>query len=105
MEIKGKALFVGETQEFASGFKKRLIVIEVADGNYTNKHGVEFAKDSVSKLDGIKAGDTVEVSLNLGQCREYQGKWYADMHRGWKIKKLGSDVTETSLVADEETPF
>jgi len=31
MEIKGKALFVGETQEFASGFKKRLIVIEVAD--------------------------------------------------------------------------
>lgn len=105
MEIQGEVAFIGNTQEFASGFKKRLIVIKVVDGDYTNSHGFEFTKDSVNKLDGIKIGDTVEINFNLGQCREWKDKWYGDMHRGWKITKVKSAEVETQLVPDEETPF
>lgn len=102
MEVTGVVKHVGETQTFESGFCKRLIVIECKDREYTNTHGFEFCKTGTSKLDGIEPGDIVTIAYNLGQCREYQGKWYADLHRGWKID-VG--VKKMESVADSETPF
>ena len=86
MEIEGKAVHVGETIEISEKFAKRLLVLEVRDGEYANLHGVEFVNDRCSLLDGVQEGVTVKAHINLGRCREYQGKWYADHHRGWKIE-------------------
>jgi hypothetical protein len=107
MEIVGKAKYVGETQTFDSGFQKRLLVVECQEegSQYVNDIGFDLLKDNVSKLDGIAVGDEVEVKFNLGRAREYQSKWYADMHTAWYIKKIGGGQPAPSPAPEDDVPF
>ena len=99
MEVTGDVKLVSETETFPSGFSKRFIIIDVKDGNYVNQIGFEFFKDATSKLDNIAIGSTVTVKFNLGRAREYQGKWFANMHNGWQI-----DVTKAAEPARQSEP-
>jgi hypothetical protein len=110
MEIVGKVKHVGETQVFDSGFQKRLLIVECQEegSQYVNDIGFELLKDNVTKLDGIKAGHEVEVKFNLARAREYNGKWYGDMHTAWYIKKIGAGVADSEPPAPEpadDVPF
>ena len=110
MEITGKAKHVGETQVFDSGFQKRLLVVECQEegSQYTNDLGFDLLKDNVGKLDDIAVGDEVEVKFNLARAREYNGKWYGDMHTAWYIKKIGGGSPAPSAPApedDDDVPF
>lgn len=106
MEITGIVKHVGELQEFSSGFQKKALVIEAQEegSQYKNLYGFELLKDNCSKLDGIEVGHEVEVKFNLGRCREWESKWYADMHTAWYIKKIEvpDGESERSPVADED---
>ena len=109
MEITGKVKFVGETQVFDSGFQKRLLVVECQEegSQYTNDLGFDLLKDNVTKLDGISAGDEVEVKFNLARAREYNSKWFGDMHTAWYIKKIGggSPSAPAPEAEDDQVPF
>ena len=65
MEVKGKILVIGETQEFGSnGFRKRELVIEV-QGEYPQPIMVELHQDKVELLDSLSIGDEVTANINL----------------------------------------
>jgi len=110
MEIKGVVKHVGELQVFDSGFQKQLLVVEAQEegSQYKNDYGFELLKDNCSKLDGVKVGREVEVKFNLGRCREYQNKWYGDMHTAWYIKKIDAPDGQSERSAPEpedDVPF
>ncbi len=110
-ELTGKVHHIGEVQTFASGFTKRVLVIET-DEKYPQTVPVEFAKDKTAKLDGLNIGQQVTVSYNL-RGNEYNGKYYVNLG-GWKISHVGEPVrTEAAVQAEsvqsdageERTPF
>jgi len=88
MEIKGKIILIGTTQELSNDFKKRDIVIETTEEQYPQKLKVEFIKDKCSVLDGFKLNEEVTIGINL-RGNEYQGKYYVQL-QGWKINKVGT---------------
>lgn len=98
LSITGKVSHVGETEVFSSGFQKRLLVLEVQDGDYKNLHGFQVTKEKCDTLDQINIGDEVTAHFNLGTIREYESKWYSDPHRLWKI------VANTAAAPAEEVP-
>ena len=85
LKMTGLVFHVGETEVFDSGLQKRLLIIAVEDGGYTNKHAFQVMKDKVGMFDGLKEGDTVEVDYNESRCREYGGKWYCGPMGVWKL--------------------
>ena len=76
IELTGKVIKVGAVQEFASGFKKREIVLEIESGEYPNCVPVEAIKDKCEYLDKYKPGDMVECSAFLNGSYYEKGDRY-----------------------------
>jgi len=85
--IEGTVEHVSGVQEFASGFRKRQLVVRTG-GDYPKTVPVDFLKDRAEMLDGLAAGDPVSVEVN-GGGREYQGRYFADL-TGWRINGRGA---------------
>ena len=104
MEVSGKIIVLGATEEIgASAFKKRLVVIETAE-QYPQKVPVEFVKDNTSKLDKYKVGDGVKIAINI-RGNEYKGKYYVSL-QGWKIEgdsEKQKTVAPSHGVSDSES--
>ena len=64
IEIKGKVDKILKVQEFTSGFKKQVIVIEV-DGKFPQKVAVEFGKEKIDLLSSVAVGNEVSASVNI----------------------------------------
>jgi hypothetical protein len=91
MEIRGRVHKVMHTEQVTDTFKKRVLVLMLESGNYPQYPSFEFAQDRTSLLDGVQAGDEVEVSFDLNG-REWtspQGevKYFTTL-RGYNIKKV-----------------
>ena len=82
IKIKGKVETILEIQEFASGFKKRTIVLNTG-GEYPQMVPVDFAKDKIDLLAVLSVGQPVTVSVNI-RGNEYNGKYYVSL-AGWKV--------------------
>ena len=66
MEIKGKVLEVGKTQQASETFKKRDLIIEYAENPlYPEFIKFEALQDKCEKLDELRPGDEVTVHFNL----------------------------------------
>lgn len=66
MDIKGKVHEVLETQNVTDTFKKREIVVEIAENpQYPEYVKFEAIQDRCSLLDNAKVGDDIEVFFNL----------------------------------------
>ena len=106
MEITGEVKHISEIETFgAKNTQKRFIVIEVVDGDYSNAHGFQVFNDKCGMFDGVEVGQEVTISYNLGTVREWNGKWFADMHRAWKLAATGASVAapaEDSPAKEEE---
>ena len=112
INIAGLVINKGEVETFASGFCKQTIVIEVADGNYSQELPVEFMKEGIAKLEPVNVGDEVVAAINL-RGREYNGKWFVNL-TGWKIDvtaqagqepaTVGSMADVAGAVADAKKP-
>ena len=102
LKMTGVAKMVGEIEEVGkNNFKKRLMVITVVDGEYSNEYGFEVLGDKVDMFDGISEGETVEVCYNLPRVREWNGKWFPDHLSAWKIQATqGSSNTPNGPSAD-----
>ena len=92
LKMTGKVHHVGETKVFDSGFQKRLLVIEVEDGQYKNLHGFEVVKDKVDMFNGLSTGDEVTVAFNHARCREYETTWYPNFYSCWRLDKAEKPV-------------
>ena len=100
MEISGRIVLIGETEQVGENFSKRLLVVETAD-TYPQQLPIEFVKDKTTILDNYKVGETVTVDINL-RGSEYKGKYYANI-QGWKIAK--SDGTPKDDNSTDDLPF
>ena len=98
IEIKGKVDKILDVQEFSSGFKKQVIVIEV-DGKFPQKIAVEFGKEKIDLLSSVAVGNEVSASVNI-RGSEYNGRYFVSL-AGWKIDILSAG---TSTEADD-IPF
>tara|TARA_R100001244_G_scaffold28515_1_gene27761 strand:- start:466 stop:825 length:360 start_codon:yes stop_codon:yes gene_type:complete len=73
--VTGTVIKIGETESFGSGdFTKRIAVIEIADGQYTQEIPIEAVKDKCAMFDSISLGDTVTANVNL------RGSAWKDRH-------------------------
>jgi hypothetical protein len=98
IDIKGKVDKILDVQEFASGFKKQVIVIEV-DGKFPQKVAVEFGKEKIDLLSSVAVGNEVSASVNI-RGSEYNGRYFVSL-AGWKIDILSAGTsTET-----DDIPF
>ena len=98
-KIEGKVIKIGETQEFASGFTKRELVVETEPGDYPQELPIEFFKEKGDILDGLKVGQDVAVECNL------KGRAWEDRHFlslvAWK---MASGADAAPVEADEWKP-
>lgn len=66
MNVKGKIVEIFDTQNISNSFKKREFVLEYAENpQYPEYLKFEMIQDKCALLDGLNAGDTVDVYFNL----------------------------------------
>jgi hypothetical protein len=75
--LDGVVLEIGSTEKFASGFKKREIIIRNED-DFIQDIKVEFVNDNCEKLDLFKIGEQVMVAFTL-VGNQYQNKYYTNL--------------------------
>jgi hypothetical protein len=93
LSVKGKVHQVLKVQSGTSKagkeWSKQEFVIET-DEQYPRNVCFTLFGDKVSLLNGINAGEEVEVSFNL-ESREYNGRWFHNIN-AWKIDKVTADA-------------
>lgn len=97
IEIKGTVEIILETLEFASGFRKRTIVVDTG-GKYPQKVAVDFAKEKINLLDNLAKGQEVAIGVNI-RGNEYNGKYYVSL-AGWKV-----DAGSIAVAEEDSIPF
>ena len=102
LEAVGVIVAIGEPQTFGT-FTKRVLVLEIADGNYPQMVPFEFGGKNLLLLDGndVKVGATAKVTFNL------RGRGWTDPKTG-EVKYFGSlsgwklEVSKETERADEK---
>lgn len=97
IEIKGTVETILEIQEFASGFKKRTIVVNTG-GKYPQTVPIDFAKEKIDLLDNLTNGQEVTIGVNI-RGNEYNGKYYVSL-AGWKV-----DAGSIAVAEEDDIPF
>lgn len=103
--MKGNVEKLFDKITYDSGFEKRELLLRTYE-KYPQLLKIEFTKEAINKLDGIKEGDTVEVQFNI-RGSEYKGKYYVSL-QGWALKKEDGShsTTEPNNNIDEDgLPF
>ena len=95
INIQGTIILIDETQTFASGFKKRTVVVETNE-QYPQKIPIDFIKDKCEILNGYMEGQDVTIGINL-RGNEYNGKYYLNA-QGWKINLSDEQPQSQSAV-------
>ena len=85
IQVKGTVETVLPLQEFDSGFKKRVLVVNDGHDKYPQLIPVEFTKDKSDLLTGLVKGQEVTAHVNI-RGNEYKGKYYASI-QGWRLEK------------------
>lgn len=109
MELIGKVHEIGATQQVTDSFKKRNLVLAVADNpQFVEYISVEFQQDNVDKLDGLKVGDSLNVGFNL-RGRPWTNKEgvtvYFNSIVGWRISKVdgtNDPLPQVDITGSEE---
>lgn len=83
METTGTLAVKFDSQTVSEKFKKRDFVVEVTEGNYTQKILFQLTQSKVDLLDNFEEGQTITVKFNL-KGKEYNGKYYNTLE-AWKI--------------------
>ncbi len=102
MELAGKVKLLFDTQEFASGFKKREFVVTTQE-QYPQDVKFEAIKERIDMIDQLKVGDEVTVHFNI-RGNEYQGKYFVNL-QAWRIEKgAGTPASAAPSAAGTATP-
>ena len=90
--LEGPILKIGEVEKFASGFKKREIIVRTDDDDNPQDIKIDFIQDNCDKLDLFIEGELVMVAFTI-VSNLYQGKYYTNL-RGIAI---GEKVIENGV--------
>lgn len=105
LEITGKLIVKGDTQQVSDKFKKREFVLELAEevnGNiYTNFAKMQLVQNKCDILDRFKEGEIIKASFNIkGNRWEKDGKVnYISNLDAWRIESATSGATNTAAPA------
>jgi single-strand DNA-binding protein len=117
MEIVGTIKKIGVTEEKASGFKVRDLLVTVTDGKFPADVPVDFTQDKVELLNKFNVGEEVTVSINLGSYEATSSLTKVKRHMpkitGWKVslvndaplKETAADMTIPADQENDELPF
>jgi hypothetical protein len=90
LELQGKVLEIGDVQEFNDGaFRKREMILQIQDGNYTQDIPLLAINNNVSLYDTLRVGDNIRVDINL-RGNKYQEKHYLSAN-AWRISVVPKD--------------
>ncbi len=65
-KVTGKVHFIDETREYGQrGFRKRQVVLEQENGQFTNYIPVDFLRDGCDTVNDLSVGDEIEVTYQL----------------------------------------
>ena len=109
MDVKGKVHEVSEVMNVTETFRKRELVLEIAENpQYPEYVKFEAIQDRCSLMDPLKAGDDVEVFFNL------KGRPWTDPKSGrknyfntlqvWKVNVLGGQGDSSSAMPQYAAP-
>ena len=94
MEISGRIKKIFEEQTFASGFRKKELVVTTQE-QYPQDILVEFTQDKIELLNPLAVGDEVKISINI-RGREWINPEgvakYFNSISGWRIEKMGNTM-------------
>jgi single-strand DNA-binding protein len=75
----GKIAIIGELKQVTATFQKRILVLEIPNGKYTEMVQFEFTQDRAALLDVYTPGQNVQVDFNL-RGREHNGNFYVTLN-------------------------
>ncbi len=110
-EIKGTISRIFEAKQISDKFRKRIFVVDVADGKYSQVLQIELANDKCSLIDGMNEGDEVSASVNI-KGREWKSpsgevKYFVSLE-AWKVERTSAarPASTTSGASDTDVlPF
>jgi len=82
-DLDGSIIAIDPVKEFPSGFYKRELILDVADGQYSQSIKIEFLKERADLLENFRAGQKVTIGVNL-RGNEYEQRYFNAVI-GWKI--------------------
>ena len=101
-EAAGKMKWIGDTQNFPSGFSKREFVVTTAHDKYPQDLKFEVVKDKCPILDGFSLGADVQVSFDI-RGNEYNGKYFVNL-ACWKLQTDGGGGAKSGEPARGKAP-
>lgn len=107
LTIEGVVRRINKPQEFASGFRKCEVHIEVQDGEYTDVLPVEFLKDMTDEALTLNIGESVRMRCNV-RGREWDGGekgWRAFLSLSvWKFELIEKTIKEQVMQKANANP-
>lgn len=101
MIVTGTLIEVGNTVQITDKFCKREFVVKTLD-QYPQELLMQLTQNNVNLIEGIKIGETVEVSINLNgssyTTKEGVKRWFVNL-TAWKINY--QDETMKAVVKEE----
>lgn len=81
--------------ETFGNFEKRVVWVLDSSGKFPNTYAVEFWQNDVNMMDSYRAGDNVEMSIDVrGNHWKKNGKeGVINTLKCWRVEKVGSTVT------------
>jgi hypothetical protein len=96
LQIKGKISEILKSESGVSrngnSWKKQEFVIDTQE-QFPKKVCFTLFNDKASLIDGLSAGNDVEVSFNI-ESREFNGKWFHNIN-AWKIERGSKEDMNT----------
>lgn len=100
-KVQGIVHYIGDTQTFGRGFRKRVVVIEQDNGKYKNYVPLEFIKDGVDAADELRYGDKIEATYRLSG-RKWQKDENSEVKWFVSVEVLSFEVVESAYQRDTE---
>lgn len=104
MNIKGKLLEKGETQNITDSFRKREFVVEYAENpQYPEFLKFELIQTNCEQLDSFDAGQEINISFNL-KGRKWTDKngevKYFNSLQAWRVERVNDIAQPESSSSD-----
>lgn len=105
IKVQGAVHQIGQTQTFASGFRKRTLVVKQTKepgARYDDYLAFDFLKDRTADLDKLRVGEPVEVEAYVDSRENQQrpGQWFTGC-RAASVKKMAVRTVDIPLAAPE----
>ena len=108
MDATGKIIHIGETQQVSDRFRKRDVVLEIAENpQYPEFVKFEFHQDKCDLLANYGIGQAATIAFNLRgrkwTDRNGEVKYFTTL-QGWRIAKADSGTDDAPPPADDIPP-